>query len=233
MTETQSRTVAFVLYPGLTPLDLVGPLQVFSVLEQTGLGFRPVVVGAHTRPVGTDTPLLLAASHTFAEVPDPYAVIVPGGDVPTLRALADEELLDYLRRVAEPAEIVGSVCTGSLLLAGAGLLDGRRAATHWAYRDVLARLGAVPVAERWVEDGRFVTAAGVSAGIDMALHLVRRLAGDEMTRLVQLGIEYDPEPPLGPIDWSGPEAAVLDGWSDRSVEAAVRDRPELAARLLA
>jgi transcriptional regulator GlxA family with amidase domain len=225
MTGEKKKTIAFVLYPGLTVLDLVGPLQVLSALA----GYQTVVVAERIEPLGTDTALTLTASHTFAEVPEPFAVVVPGGGTPTFRVLSDETLLGYLRHAAEGAEWMTSVCTGALLLGAAGLLEGKRANTHWMFREMLRAFGAEPVTDRWVEDGRVITAAGVSAGIDMALHLAGRLAGDETARAIQFGVEYDPAPPLGPLDWasaprqiSALESVLTDG---------VTDNPELLARL--
>lgn len=226
-----TKTLAFVLYPGITPLDLVGPLQVWSALAQTDPSFEAVVVGQDLAPLGTDTPLRLAASHTFDQVVDPFALIVPGGTEPTLAALADEPLLNWVRQAARTAEVVGSVCTGSLILGAAGLLDGRRATTHWGFRDLLAGFGAIPVAERWVEDGPVVTAAGVSAGIDMALHLVARLAGEHASRKVQLFIEYDPQPPLGAIDWDSVDLGFYRSHVRAMVESTLADHPALLARL--
>ena len=154
-------------------------------MDRRGTVFRFTVRGASGRPgvVGPDQ-----------DIPAPDVIFVPGGGAPTLRQLANPVLLDYVREADRTAEVVASVCTGSLLLAGAGLLQGRPATTHWAYRGFLDRLGARYVAERWVEDGRYLTGAGVSAGIDTALRLASRLASDEMSRLVQLAIEYDPPP---------------------------------------
>ena len=229
MAEEKKKTIAFVLYPGLTVLDLVGPLQVFSALAASGSGFEAVAVAERIEPLGTDTALSLTASHTFAEVPEPFAVVVPGGGAPTFRALSDKTLVGYLRHAAESAEWMTSVCTGALLLGAAGLLEGKRANTHWMFREMLRAFGAEPVADRWVEDGRVITAAGVSAGIDMALYLVGKLAGDKTARAVQFGIEYDPAPPLGPLDWeSAPhEIAALDS----VLTDGVTDDPELLARL--
>lgn len=122
--------------------------------------------------------------------------------MPTYQAMADTRLRDWLCAVADGAEIVGSVCTGSLILAAAGLLQGCQATTHWAHSKVLEQLGATYVRKRWVEDGKYITSAGVSAGIDMALHLLGRFMGEPVARQVQLGLEYDPEPPYGHIDWS-------------------------------
>ncbi|GAA2132886.1 DJ-1/PfpI family protein [Kitasatospora kazusensis] len=231
--EARTRTIAFAVYPGITPLDLVGPLQVCAALADLVPGYRTVVVGERIEPMRTDTPLALVPSHTFAEVPDPDVFIVPGGLTPTLTAMADETLLAHLRRTAGRARIVGSVCTGSLLLAAAGVLEGRRATSHWMYRDLLARFGATPVAERWVEDGPFVTAAGVSSGIDMALQLVSRIAGEEVARQIQLFIEYDPEPPFGPIDWAAAGAPAHADFASAVLAEALADHPELLTRLTA
>jgi transcriptional regulator GlxA family with amidase domain len=229
--EAPMKTIAFVLYPGLTPLDIVGPLQVFAALSDLVPGYRTVVVGERIEPMGSDTPLSLVPSHTFEDMPEPYALIVPGGLVPTLAAMADERLLQHLRTTAARSRIVGSVCTGSLLLAAAGLLEGRQATSHWMYRDLLARFGATPVRRRWVEDGHIVTAAGVSAGIDLALHLVGRLAGSEVARMVQLFIEYDPEPPFGPIDWSAADSGEYAPFARKLLHDALGDAPALLAHL--
>ncbi|WP_067510077.1 DJ-1/PfpI family protein [Actinoplanes sp. TFC3] len=211
-----AKTIAFVLYPGITPLDLVGPLQVLSALAEFDRSFD-VVVAAHNHDVlETDTPVRLQPSHSFDEVTEPFAVMVPGGGAPTLAAMKDRALVAQIASFARTAQWVGSVCTGSLILGAAGLLAGRRATTHWGFRDRLAAFGAEAVAERWVVDGKLITAAGVSAGIDMALHVVERLAGEQMARKVQLAVEYDPQPPLGGIDWQSPEVsryAQPDGWT--------------------
>ena len=229
MTEKQ-KTFAFVVYPGLTALDLVGPLQVLSALAPA---LRVVVVGETLDPIATDSPLRIAPSHTFDAVPDPYAILVPGGAAPTLQALANRTLIGYLARAAESAELLTSVCTGSLLLGEAGLLNGREATTHWLFRDLLPAFGAKPVAKRWVEDGPVITAAGVSAGIDLALHLVERLAGAETARIVQFGIEYDPEPPLGPLDWADVPHEGLAPLREHTLRDGLAGHPELRAKLLA
>ncbi|MFF8592819.1 DJ-1/PfpI family protein [Streptomyces sp. NPDC015220] len=226
-----TKTLAFVLYPGITPLDLVGPLQVLSALAQIDPTFEVAVVGQNLVPLGTDTPLKLVPSHTFDQVTEPFALIVPGGTEPTLAALANEPLLSWIRKAAQTADVVGSVCTGSLILGAAGLLDGRQATTHWGFRDLLAKFGATPTAERWVESGPLLTAAGVSAGIDMALHLVERLAGEQTARTVQLFIEYDPQPPLGGIDWSSADLDSFKLHARAMLASALADHPALLARL--
>ena len=233
-----TKTVAFVLYPGMTPLDLVGPLQVLSGLEVVEAVYdMPVrhhvlVVAEHLDAVPTDTPLRIAATTTLDQAPNPDIVVVPGGGAPTLRQLANPVLLDYLRAADRSAEIVTSVCTGSLLLAGAGLLDGRRATTHWAYHRFLNRLGATYVPERWVEDGRYLTGAGVSAGIDVALRLAARLTNDDVAGLVQLAIEYDPHPPHGGIDWARVDRDSFRPRVEGFAKEALGEHPAILATLL-
>jgi transcriptional regulator GlxA family with amidase domain len=198
--KRSETTIAFVLYPGLTPLDLTGPLQVFSSLQKFDPSFRPIVVAEHIAPLASDIEVPLIADATFADLPHPDILIVPGGVGGTLRAMSNEPLRHYVRQAAETAGIVASVCTGALILASVGVLDGHPATTHWAARGILTNLGVQFQQKRWVESGKIITAAGVSAGIDMALHLVERLAGREMMRQVQNDIEYDPEPPFGALD---------------------------------
>jgi putative intracellular protease/amidase len=137
MATQEPKTVAFVLYPGLTLLDLVGPLQVFASLRRFSDQYRPVVVAERIEPMGTDGPLTVTADQTFGDVPDPTMDIVPGGDAPTIKATGDPGIRNYLRQVAETAPVVGSVCAGALVLAAAGLLEGRQATTHWAYHRLL------------------------------------------------------------------------------------------------
>jgi transcriptional regulator GlxA family with amidase domain len=165
-------------------------------------------------------------------------VIVPGGDAPTIKAMGDLAIREYLRQAADRAPVVGSVCTGALVLAAAGLLEGRQATTHWAYHRLLERLGATYLPERWVEDGKFITSAGVSAGIDMALALVAmalalvaRLTDETTARMVQLAIEYDPHPPFGGIDWGQVNRDIYEPMLGPMVQQQLADRPELLAKL--
>ena len=220
------------LYPGLTPLDLVGPLQVMSTLALIDPSFRTTVVAERIDQMPSDTPLGVAAERVFDDEPDPFALVVPGGGAPTIRALANDAILDYVRSAAQSAEIVTSVCTGALVLASAGLLEGRQATTHWAYAGMLERLGATYVRQRWVEDGKHITSAGVSAGIDMALHFVERLTNADISRLVQLAIEYDPQPPGGPIDWDHTDVPALTEMFMTRVSDNLTDRPDLVERLI-
>lgn len=199
-TQERQQTIAFVLYPGLTPLDLVGPLQVFTSLQRFAPWFRPVVVAERIEPMASDIDVDMLAEQTFAEVPNPDVIFVPGGVAGTLRAMSDEAVRAYVRTAAESAQYVASVCTGSLILASVGLLDGRPATTHWVARGVLNDYGAYYLPKRWVDNGKVLTAAGVSAGIDLALYLVEKLTDLETARKVQLDIEYDPQPPFGALD---------------------------------
>ena len=200
--EQNEKTIAFVLYPGLTPLDLTGPLQVLSALGEISPEFRTYVVGERVEPMQSDIPTLrMIPNKTFEEVPRPFAFIVPGGVGPTVRAMSNEAIRSYVSSAAETAEVVGSVCTGALILASVGLLEGRQATTHWAFHKVLEQFGAKYVRKRWVEDGKFITSAGVSAGIDMALQLAARLTDEQRARQVQYRLGYDPEPPFGGIDY--------------------------------
>jgi transcriptional regulator GlxA family with amidase domain len=193
----EKQLLAFAVYPGVTPLDLVGPLTVLRNL--TGTRYRTVVVGERTDRLATDTPLQVVPAATFAEVPAPSAVIVPGGGPATVSAMADEALIGYVHTAAATAQLVGATGNGALVLAAAGLLTGRQAAAHWAYAEHLKNSGVTWVHEPWVEDGRFLTAASGAAGIDAMLALLARLKSRSAARLAQLSMEYDPEPPFGPL----------------------------------
>ncbi|MDP6390694.1 MAG: DJ-1/PfpI family protein [Alphaproteobacteria bacterium] len=185
------RRIAMVLFPGLTQLDLTGPFEVLARLP----GAKVDLVSSSLDPVETDRGLILTPSATYTDLPDPDVLFVPGGPG-QLAAMEDTDLIAYLKAAGEAAELITSVCTGSLLLAAAGLLRGKRATTHWAAIDQLALLGAIPVEERVVEDGNVITGAGVTSGIDFALLFAARVAGEEEARRIQLQIEYDPAPPF-------------------------------------
>jgi transcriptional regulator GlxA family with amidase domain len=192
--------VAYLLYDRFTALDITGPHDVFNSVP----GNEAVFVAEQAGPIRNESDTLsLVADASLAEVPSPDIVVVPGG-FGNRMLLEHEPLHEWIRGVHETSTWTTSVCTGSLLLAAAGLLDGAPATTHWLARERLAELGAKPVPDRIVEHGKIVTAAGVSSGIDMALHLVKKVNGDEVAQAVQLGIEYDPEPPL---DAGSPEKA--------------------------
>ncbi|MFV0132580.1 DJ-1/PfpI family protein [Streptomyces sp. HMX87] len=183
--------IAIVLYDRFTALDAVGPYETLGRLPDADTVF----VAERTGPVRTDTGnLALVADRSLAEVPAPDIVVVPGGPGQSPQ-MENAALLDWLRAADATSVWTTSVCTGSLLLAAAGLLDGRRATSHWLALDHLKRFGAEPTGDRVVTDGKYVTAAGVSAGIDMGLTLLGRIAGDDHARAVQLLTEYDPQPP--------------------------------------
>ncbi len=184
--------IAIVLYDRFTALDAIGPYEVLSRLPGATVKFLAAAPG----PIVTDNGILTVLVDTpLSDVPAPDIVVVPGGPGEVV-ARAGGELLEWLRRAHETSTWTTSVCTGSLILAAAGLLDGRRATSHWLALEQLAELGAEPVSERVVFDGDRVTAAGVSAGIDMALTLAERVSGREVAEAIQLGIEYDPQPPF-------------------------------------
>jgi transcriptional regulator GlxA family with amidase domain len=184
--------IAIVIYDRLTALDAIGPYEVLSRLP----GARVTFLAAAAGPVRTDNGMLtLLAERALAELPAPEVVLVPGGPG-EVGARAGEGTLEWLREADRTSTWTASVCTGALVLAAAGLLEGRRATTHWLAFEQLRALGAIPVRERVVFDGKFATAAGVSAGIDMALALAARIAGEEVAQAIQLGIEYDPQPPF-------------------------------------
>ncbi|OPG08453.1 glutamine amidotransferase [Streptomyces sp. GKU 895] len=192
--------IAIVLFDRFTALDAVGPYETLGRLPDA----ETVFVAEHTGPVRTDTGnLAITADKSLAEVPDPDIVVVPGGPGQTPQ-MENPVLLDWLRAADAGSTWTTSVCTGSLLLAAAGLLEGRRATSHWLALDFLKEFGTEPTGERVVVDGKYVTAAGVSSGIDMGLTLLGRIAGDEHAQAVQLLTEYDPQPPY---DAGSPEKA--------------------------
>jgi transcriptional regulator GlxA family with amidase domain len=203
---------SILIFDGITALDAIGPYEVLGRPP----GWEVEFVGRARGEVRTDTGALgLSADRSLDEVVETDVVLVPGGKG-NRPLLEDEEVLGWLRRLDEQSSWTTSVCTGSLVLGAAGLLEGRRATAHWLFLEKLREYGAEPVRERWVEDGKLLTAAGVSAGIDMALHLVGREAGPEVAQAVQLGIEYDPDPPF---DAGSPEkapAAIVEMLSGRS-----------------
>lgn len=184
--------IAILLYKGVTALDAVGPYEVLSRVPDADTVFVSEYVG----PVRCDTgALALVADATLGEVPHPGIIVVPGGPGQT-RQMNNSAIKRWLQRADATSRWTTSACTGSLLLAAAGLLDGRRAATHWLAHDSLVPFGAIPVHDRVCFDGKYVTAAGVSAGIDMALTLAAEMAGHVNAQAIQLGLQYAPQPPF-------------------------------------
>jgi transcriptional regulator GlxA family with amidase domain len=195
--------VAFALYRGFTALDVIGP---FQVLADTP-GHDAVLVAAEAGPVVDHTGRApLVAAKAFSEVPAPDIIIVPGGRTGVL----DNRLVEWIRAVHPATTWTTSVCTGSIYLATAGLLDGVDATTHWAWAERLNELGAHYLADRVVERGKIITAAGVSSGIDMALVLLDRLYGPVVAQSAQLAIEYDPQPPFDAGSPAKAPAAITD-----------------------
>ena len=183
--------IAILLFDRLTALDAVGPYEVLSRLPGTEIVFVGEAKGSVRTDVGS---LGLTVDAALSEVDRPDIVLVPGGPGQTAH-MADGPVHRWLRAADATSTWTASVCTGSLILAAAGLLTGRSATSHWLALDQLSALGAIPTQERVVFDGKYVTAAGVSSGIDMALTLAGRIAGDGVAQAIQLGIEYDPQPP--------------------------------------
>jgi cyclohexyl-isocyanide hydratase len=184
-------SVAFLLYPQVTQLDFTGPAQILSRLGRAKVDF----VAKTLEPVPTDAGFAVVPTATFAGIGQADILCVPGG-IACVEVMEDEETLAWVRGVGERAGWVTSVCTGSLILAAAGLLKGCRAACHWAWRDHLRLFGAEPVAERVVFDRNRVTGGGVTAGIDFAFALTAAIRGEDHARLIQLALEYDPAPPF-------------------------------------
>jgi putative intracellular protease/amidase len=201
--------IAIPIFDRITALDAVGPYEVLSRLP--GAQVRFLAASGMPGPKRTENGMLaLRADGFLDDLPEPDIVVVPGG-YGTRQLINDDSLLAWLRAAHAGSQWTTSVCTGSLLLAAAGILDGLEATTHWLLLDTLAQYGARPVSRRVVEQGKVITAAGVSAGIDMALTLAARIAGEEVAQAIQLGIEYDPEPPFdgGSVDSAPPEIVEL------------------------
>lgn len=185
--------IAIALFPEFTALDVIGPYHVFTSLP----GADVVLCAAERGPLVDDVGLLrVDAVHTFADVPTPDVLVAPGGLVTFRLARDGHPVVDWIRHAHTHTTFTTSVCTGSLLLAAAGLLRGERATSHWIAYDALEPYGIEPTEQRVVESGKVMTAAGVSAGIDLALMLVERLAGPDLAQAIQLGMEYDPQPPF-------------------------------------
>ncbi len=204
--QEQKIRVGMVLFPNLTQLDLTGPHEVLS--------FPPPIevdlLWHRLEPVISISGFVLTPTATFDDYEAPDVLFIPGGPG-QLQAMDDEPLIDFVKRAGESAKYITSVCTGSLVLAAAGLLVGKRATSHWSVVDQLALMGAEPVRERVVEDGNIITGAGVTAGIDFALTLVSRLINEDAAKNIQLGIEYDPDPPFndGSIETADPARVEL------------------------
>jgi transcriptional regulator GlxA family with amidase domain len=213
--------IAYVLYDGFTALDLIGPYEITSRWPEAEVHF----LATSMEPVRADMGLTVSPTDTPATLPDPDMIVVPGASDP-VSVLGNEALIDWVRQAAPQADWVTSVCTGAGIYAAAGLLEGRRTTTHWAFRENLRAMGVEVVADRVVFDEPFVSGAGVSAGIDMALALTARVHGEKLAKTLQLAIEYDPQPPF---DSGAPEKADA-GTLRLALRILLGDNPAAAAR---
>jgi cyclohexyl-isocyanide hydratase len=184
--------VGFVIFPDLTQLDFTGPQQVLARLPQSAMH----IVAKSVAPVPSDSGLSLVPTHTFENCPRLDLICIPGGNSGVVEAMSDTDTIQFIREQASTAKYVTSVCTGAFLLGVAGLLKGRRATTHWAFTELLPLVGATHEKARIVKDGNVITAGGVTSGIDFGLSVMAEIAGDTVAQAVQLGIEYDPDPPF-------------------------------------
>ena len=212
--------IGLLLFPDITQLDMTGPYEVFTKLPEAEVH----LIWKSLEPVTANGGMQISPTTTFAACPQLDLVCVPGG-AGMNALLNDEETLAFLKRQAAGARYVTSVCTGALVLGAAGLLKGKRAATHWMSRDMLKAFGAIPVAERVVIDGNVVTGGGVTAGIDFAFALMAAIRGETHARLIQLGLEYDPQPPFdsGSPERAGEELLALYA---RRMQALAPDREQ-------
>jgi len=215
--------IAVGVFPQFTALDAIGPYEVLAKLPNAGVDAEVLLCAARQGDVIDENGLLhFNVAHTFDDVPEPDIILVPGGLI-TRKLIRDSDpIIDWIRAAHPHTTYTTSVCTGALLLAAAGLLDGLRATTHWRAYDVLSSYGAEPTEQRVVHEGKILTAAGVSAGIDLALTLVGHIAGPEIAQGIQLAIEYDPRPPFdagtpskAPAEISQRVEAVMAAAEDR------------------
>ena len=221
--------VAFLLFPNVTQLDLTGPAQVLSRLGNAKLD----LVWKSRDPVPTDAGFAIVPTATFAEVEAADILCVPGG-IGVAEVMQDEETMAWLRQVGAGAQWVTSVCTGSLILAAAGFLKGKRAACHWAWRDLLVPFGAIVDDSRVARDGNIITGGGVTAGLDFAFVLMAELAGETLAKSVQLGLEYAPSPPFasGRPELASPEIlAAVKARMEPFAQSRLDAVKQVAARL--
>jgi cyclohexyl-isocyanide hydratase len=200
--------IQMLVYPDMTLLDLVGPLQVWSLWPDSEIQ----LVWKDTAPVMTDSGLAVVPTHSFAQAEaSPGILFAPGGIDGTFRAMADAEVTGFMAERGAAAQWVTSVCTGALILGASKLLEGYKATTHWLALDALEAFGAEAVKQRWVIDRNRATGGGVTAGIDFGLALMAEIAGEDIAKAVQLGLEYAPQPPFdsGTPDKADPKAIEL------------------------
>ena len=219
--------IGFLLFPQVQQLDLTGPFDVLASLPDV----KVHLIWKDLMPVTASTGLMLKPTTTFSECPRLDVICVPGGSgVGAL--MEDNETLDFIKMQAIGARYVTSVCTGALVLGAAGLLKGKRATTHWAYHQLLAPLGAIPVMDRVVRDGNLLTGGGITAGIDFALTLAAELFDKDTAQLVQLQLEYAPAPPFDSGTPSTAPAHVLQEANRRSAQSLLQ-RTQITGRVAA
>lgn len=190
---TKDEQIAMLIYPGFTALDLIGPQYMFAGL----MGAKVHIVSETLKPITSDTNITIIPTTTYDKVPDNLSVLfIPGGGESVIKALSNEKLMNFVRKKGSKAKFITSTCTGSLILAGAGLLNGYKATSHWVARDALSAGGAIPTDERVVIDRNRITGAGVTAGIDLGLTVVSLLRDDLYAQTLQLLAEYSPKPPF-------------------------------------
>ncbi len=211
--------IAIVVYQGMTALDAIGPYEVLRFIEGAEIRF----VSAKPQPITTDSGVLVIGStHSFAETPTPDIVLVPGSSADTTTAMADKKLTHWLKQVHETTRLTLSVCSGALVLGAAGILNGHPATTHWVAQGALKAFGSqARKNERIVKSGKIITSAGVSAGIDLALEVIKDLYGQERAEVIQLLIEYDPMPP---VDSGHPSKASKEVYQAAKAEMLQRSK---------
>ena len=216
--------IAILLYEGVTALDAIGPYETLTLLPDAKVQFVAKEVG----PKRTDSgALALTADYSFADIDRADVVVIPGSANSTRVVMNDGETLEWLRGINSTTQWTTSVCSGALILGAAGLLQGLKATTHWIALDMLRMFGAEPVRQRVVHEGKIITAAGVSAGIDMALYLAGEIAGADTAQMIQLIMEYDPKPPFDAGSLAKASAPVIE--SARSKMASLMSRGAQAA----
>jgi cyclohexyl-isocyanide hydratase len=216
--------VGFVIFPHLTQLDFTGPQQVLARLPGSAMH----IVAKSAAQVPSDSGLSLVPTHTFQTCPRLDLICVPGGNAGVVQAIADRDTIEFVRRQSSTAKYVTSVCTGAFILGVAGLLKGRRATTHWAFAELLPLVGATHEKGRVVKDGNIITAGGVTSGIDFGLRAVAEIAGESVAQAIQLGLEYDPDPPFAAGHPDRASAAVKAMVSPRYETARANFRAELS-----
>jgi cyclohexyl-isocyanide hydratase len=221
--------VGFVIFPELTQLDFTGPQQVLARLPGSAMH----IIAKSAAPVPSDSGLSLVPTHTFENCTRLDLICIPGGSTGVVRVMGDRETIEFVQWQSRTANYVTSVCTGAFVLGVAGLLKGRRATTHWAFTELLPLVGATHEKARIVKDGNVITAGGVTSGIDFGLSMVAEIAGDTVAQAIQLGIEYDPEPPFdtGHPDRAPDAAKALVFHRYEKARTAFRDGIACASRM--